>query len=130
MHKICVKPTTYRKNGKTIHRKAFCYKGRRSAGQGGGRYYRVRVQNPPRKGGNCRTHDVGRAGHTKRIACVYPDKGWDTQAWLLSKKDFKQTNGTLHPRSKSARTTYRMILSKHGKIHHKKGGGVDDYSTL
>jgi hypothetical protein len=130
MKTICVKPTKYKRDGKTITRKAFCYKGRRSAGQGGGKYYRVRVQTPPRNGGTCRTHDVGRAGHTKRIACVYPDKGWDTQAWLLSKKDYKQTNGTLQPRTKSAKSMLKSIVSEYGEIHHKRGGGVDDYTTL
>lgn len=52
------------------------------------RYIRVRIINPDRFiEGSFRTHDVGRKGHTKRIAGRLQSTGkWATQAWLFDKK--------------------------------------------
>jgi hypothetical protein len=36
----------------------------------------------------CRTHDIGRAGHSKRIACKTRSGKWYTQAFLIKKQDW------------------------------------------
>jgi hypothetical protein len=56
------------------------------------RYIRVRVRDPkdfiP---GSFRTHDIGRKGHSKRIAGRLKSTGeWETQAWLISRKDLEE----------------------------------------
>jgi len=57
-----------------------------------GQYARIRVREPgsfiP---GSFRTHDVGRKGHTKRIAGRLESTGdWATQSWLIPKKEFSE----------------------------------------
>jgi hypothetical protein len=73
------------------------------------KYVHIRVSSP--KGTvTCRTHDIGRKGHSKRIACLKKSGKWKTQAFLVSKKDIavgdphvrKFVHGILyrHPRAK------------------------------
>jgi hypothetical protein len=55
------------------------------------KYIHIRVSSP--KGAKtCRTHDIGRIGHSKRIACLkcpYRKKcHWYTQAFLVKKEDW------------------------------------------
>lgn len=56
------------------------------------KYLRIRVANPKNfMKGTLRTHDIGRKGHSKRIAGVHKYTGrWETQSWLLLKKDIKE----------------------------------------
>jgi hypothetical protein len=59
-------------------------------------YIRIRVRNPsdfiPK---SFRTHDIGRKGHSKRIAGRLKSTGeWKTQAWLISKKDIIERDPT------------------------------------
>jgi len=50
------------------------------------KYYHIRVSSP--KGVTiCRTQDIGRKGHSKRIACMKSGK-WFTQAFLIKKQDW------------------------------------------
>ena len=53
-------------------------------------YARYRLVNPEKfVRGSLRTHDVGRKGHTKRIAGRLKTSGkWETQAILIARKDY------------------------------------------
>ncbi len=57
-----------------------------------GRYMRIRVRSPAVfKKGSFRTHDIGRLGHSKRIAGIRKKTGkWQTQAFLINKNDIKK----------------------------------------
>jgi len=59
-----------------------------------GKYIRIRVRPPTAfKTGSFRTHEIGRAGHSKRIAGISRKTGkWQTQAFLINKKDAKRRN--------------------------------------
>jgi hypothetical protein len=54
------------------------------------RYHRIRVCDPKKfKAGSFRAHDIGRRGHSKRIAGRLKKSGkWATQAFLVSKTDW------------------------------------------
>lgn len=50
------------------------------------KYLRIRVKNP-RKFKKIRTDDIGRKGHSLRLAGVSRKTGkWETQAWLVDRK--------------------------------------------
>jgi hypothetical protein len=60
---------------------------RTKPGMGGhGEYYRIQVR-PKGEFVTFRTQDIGRPGHTQRLAGKRRSGSWDTQAWLISKKD-------------------------------------------
>ena len=52
-----------------------------------GKYKRYRIRSPSKfKKGSFRTHDIGRKGHSKRIAGVLKKSGtWATQSILVKK---------------------------------------------
>lgn len=54
------------------------------------RYARFRIQNPRLfEKGSFRTQDIGRAGHSKRIAGIKKSTGkYETQSILISRKDY------------------------------------------
>lgn len=53
------------------------------------KYLRVRLK-PPEQFSRIRTHDTGRAKHSKRIAGYNPKtRKWETQSWLVNRKDLK-----------------------------------------
>lgn len=56
------------------------------------RYLRIRVSSPGRfKKSTFRTDDIGRKGHSKRIAGIVRKTGkWETQSWLISRADIKK----------------------------------------
>ena len=56
------------------------------------RYVRYRLRQPSSfKSGSFRTHDIGRKGHSKRIAGKLKRSGkWATQAILIAKKDYNK----------------------------------------
>lgn len=56
------------------------------------KYARYRIQNPKLfEKSSFRTHDIGRAGHSKRIAGIKKSTGrYETQAILISKSDYKK----------------------------------------
>jgi hypothetical protein len=81
---------------------------------GKGKYYRIQVR-PKEEFVTFRTQDVGRAGHIERLAGKRRSGSWDTQAWLVSKKDAHVSGG-------------RLIIDKadisksiRGPIKHVKG---------
>ena len=51
-----------------------------------GNYYHITVR-PKHQFYTFRAHDVGRSGHTKRVAGKRNTGNWDTQKWLVSKRD-------------------------------------------
>lgn len=56
------------------------------------RYVRYRIREPKDFVKNSfRTHDIGRVGHTKRIAGILKKSGkWATQAIIVNRKDYEQ----------------------------------------
>lgn len=68
---------------------------RAKPGSGGeGDYYHVEVR-PESEFTGFRTHDIGREGHSKRVAGHRSSGSWDTQKWLISKKDAHIEDGKL-----------------------------------
>lgn len=53
-------------------------------------YLRIRVVPTIRRYKTYRTHDIGRAGHTKRIAGQRYTGKWETVTYLIPKKDIKK----------------------------------------
>jgi hypothetical protein len=62
--------------------------------KGGGDYYRIVVRDKDQFT-SFRYHDVGREGHAQRLTGRRKSGSWDTQAWLISKKDAHRENGRL-----------------------------------
>jgi hypothetical protein len=56
------------------------------------RYARYRIKNPSQfKKSTLRTHDIGRSGHSKRIAGkLKKNNRWVTQSILIARKDYKK----------------------------------------
>jgi len=84
---------------------------------GGGNYYRIEVR-PNAKFVTYRIQDVGRSGHTKRLAGRRANGSWDTKSWLIHKKDAHVKRGTLIVDAVKAKTVLRGIR---GPIRHLKG---------
>jgi len=91
---------------------------RKKPGMGGdGEYYRIVVR-PKSEFITFRTHDVGREGHTQRLAGKRSSGSWATQSWLISKDDAYVKNGQL----KSNKPKVKKVLDKlRGSIKHQKG---------
>jgi len=82
-----------------------------------GDYYHVTVR-PKYEFTSFRTHDIGRPGHSQRVAGRRKSGSWATQKWLISKKDAHVTNGELVADDEGA----KEILDKlRGKIQRVKG---------
>jgi hypothetical protein len=91
---------------------------RRRPGTGGkGQYFRIEVR-PGTRFVTYRLHDIGRKGHTKRLAGRRAGGAWATKSWLILKSDAHVSNGKLvidHPRARAALRGIR------GPIRHLKG---------
>jgi len=87
------------------------------------RYHRVRIRDPKRFiNGTIRTHDIGRKGHTKRLAGQLKKSGkWATQAILLSKKDFTTTKNKIIPTNPKSKTWYTKGYKKQFTTPKPKG---------
>ena len=82
-----------------------------------GNYYRIQVR-PKSEFTSFRTHDVGREGHTQRIAGRRSSGSWATQTWLIDKDDAYVEDGIL----KSKKKKIKEILGKlRGPIKKYKG---------
>ena len=59
-------------------------------------YVRIRVRRPGQFiPGSFRTHDIGRVGHTKRIAGrLKRNRKWATQAILIKREDYPRSKKT------------------------------------
>ena len=64
---------------------------RKRPGAGGGEFYRIVVR-PKSLFKKFRAHDVGKKGHIERLAGQRANGNWDTQAWLINKKDAHVSN--------------------------------------
>ena len=55
-----------------------------------GKHLRIKVVPTTRKYKTYRTHDIGRAGHTKRLAGQLRTGRWETVSYLIPKKDIRK----------------------------------------
>lgn len=95
----------------------FAQRKRQKPGAGQGEYFRVEVR-PQEKFVTFRTHDVGRPGHTKRLAGKRSSGSWDTKSWLIKKSDAHVEGNTLvidEP------VTKKVLKALSSKIRHVKG---------
>lgn len=93
-----------RRNVKRVHMKRERMYSRAKAGRGRkrakpgmsgeGKYFHVEVRQEAQFE-TFRTHDVGREGHSQRVAGQREDGSWDTQKWLISKEDAHIESGKL-----------------------------------
>jgi hypothetical protein len=84
---------------------------------GEGEFFRIQVR-PKTEFVTFRTQDVGGPGHVERVAGKRPSGSWDTQAWLIGKRDAHVEDGKLIPDTAGARD----LLAKLGSIpRHVKG---------
>jgi hypothetical protein len=84
---------------------------------GSGEFYRIELA-PASRFVEFRNHDVGRRGSNERVAGRKEDGTWETQAWLIHKKNAHVRNGKIVPHD--AKT--REILEKLGaQPRHSKG---------
>lgn len=82
-----------------------------------GSYYRVVIR-PKSEFITFRTHDVGREGHSQRIAGKRSSGSWATHSWLIKKDDAYIENGVL----KSKDSKIKKILNRlRGPIKKYKG---------
>lgn len=77
---------------------------------GKGKYYRIVVR-PKEQFSSFRMQDVGRKGHSLRLAGRRASGRWDTEAWLVSKKDAHVENGKLVADDSSAKKILAKQLS-------------------
>ena len=90
---------------------------RKKPGTGGkGKYYRVVIR-PKSEFTSFRMQDIGRKGHSIRLAGKRKTGSWATQAWLISKKDATIKAGILV--GKDSET--KKILAKLNKPKKVKG---------
>lgn len=85
-------------------------------------YYFVRVESPKKfKRGTFRAQDVGRHGHTLRIAAVKRSTGkWATQAWRLHKSDVRVAGGKLVGKTRAIKKILKSVPAAHKKVKIKK----------
>jgi hypothetical protein len=86
------------------------------AGEGGD-YYRVVVRDKSQFT-SFRTQDVGRSGHTKRLAGRRSSGSWGTQAWLIHKDDAHSSRGRLVADDPKVADIFEQLR---GPILHVKG---------
>ncbi len=72
-----------------------------------GKYVRIRIKSPKSFiWGSFRTHDIGRLGHSKRIAVrLKRTRKWATQTYLIPKKEYGRT--------KQAKRLMSQIRARH-----------------
>ncbi|MHA1333218.1 MAG: hypothetical protein ACTSPL_03985 [Candidatus Odinarchaeia archaeon] len=86
-------------------------------------YVRIRVRNPKLfKKNSFRTHDIGREGHSKRIAGKLKVGGWATQSYLISLSDVVIKNGKIIAKDPITRKLLESIRKTYGGIIKKPGG--------
>jgi hypothetical protein len=84
---------------------------------GGGQYYRIEVR-PYARFVTYRLQNLGRPGHTKRLAGRTARGHWNTKSWLIRKSDAHVEAGKLVIDAAKAKTVLRGIR---GPIKHVKG---------
>ena len=89
--------------------------------KGTGDYYRVVVRDK-NDFTSFRTQDVGREGHTQRLAGRRSSGSWATQAWLISKEDAHRDGDRLVAETVGAR---KVLRSLRRRPQHVKGDVFD-----
>lgn len=91
---------------------------RRRPGTGGhGNYFRIELR-PKAKYVAYRLQDVGRSGHTKRLAGRTAKGNWSTKSWLVHKSDATVRDGKLFIKGGKAASILKSIR---GNIRQLKG---------
>jgi hypothetical protein len=91
---------------------------RASPGSSGtGRFYHVVIR-PKEEFKTFRVQDVGMKGGLERVAGKRADGTWDTEAWLIEKKDAKVVGGKLVITEPKAKSILKQI---DGPIRHIEG---------
>lgn len=80
-----------------------------------GDYYHVEVRDK-NQFKSFRTHDVGRKGHTQRVAGRRERGSWSTQKWLIGKKDAHVKNGYLIADEEGVKKVLDQLGSKPRRI--------------
>jgi hypothetical protein len=92
---------------------------RKRPGTGGaGRYFRIEVR-PGEKFASYRIQNLGRPGHTKRLAGRRASGTWATKSWLVAKSDAHAEGKTLV--IDDARAKQALAKGLRGPIRHFKG---------
>ncbi|MBD3330445.1 hypothetical protein GF354_02845 [Candidatus Peregrinibacteria bacterium] len=95
-------------------------KDRKKPGTGGeGNYYHIEVR-PKEQFTSFRNHDIGRKGHTQRVAGRRSSGSWATQKWLINKKDAYKKGDELKFKDKKAKSLLEKEQIR-GPIKHVKG---------
>lgn len=76
------------------------------------RYIRIRVRSP-KSFVKFRAHDIGRPGHSKRIAGQRRDGTWMTQAFLIDRRDVTYQRGKLVAKNLSTGRLLSQIRYKY-----------------
>jgi hypothetical protein len=84
--------------------------------KGEGDYYHIEVASKD-EFKMFRMHDVGKEGHLQRLAGQREDGTWDTQKWLISKKDAHLDGERLIPDNEDA----KKLIDDMGSIKHLEG---------
>ncbi len=80
-----------------------------------GEYYHIVVRDK-KQFTSFRTQDIGRKGHSQRVAGHRKSGSWDTQKWLISKKDAHKENNTLVADTKKAQKILDQLGSNPKKV--------------
>lgn len=89
---------------------------RKEPGTGGQeKYYRI-VLTPKSRYKTFRTHDVGRAGHTQRIAGLTKSGEWETHTWLIRKDDAYVSGGALKSKNPKIQHVLDQLPGKETRV--------------
>src|ERR1035437_5288697 len=91
--------------------KAVGKKRARPGTKGEGDYFRI-ILRPKEEFSSFRYHDVGEKGHILRLAGKRSSGSWDTQVWLIGKRDARIEGDTLVADSEDARRLIETLGSK------------------
>ena len=83
--------------------------------KGEGKFYRIVVR-PKSEFVTFRNQDVGKKGHLQRLAGRRKSGSWDTQAWLISKKDAHLSKGVLIGDTPDAKKLLATFQTKPRKV--------------
>lgn len=79
--------------------------------KGAGDFYRITIRDK-KQFVAFRNHDVGDGGHLERVAGRRKDGSWDTQAWLVEKKDAHISGDSLVPDNNDVKELFDQLGSK------------------
>lgn len=75
------------------------------------KYARYRIRSPKLfKKGSFRTQDIGRKGHSKRIAGILKSGRWATQSMLISRRDYAKGMRVIKSYGRPAIVKLRKVI--------------------